>query len=402
MAQIADDGRLAAAEAHPDGLGALAVAEAPARPRQDRDEDEPPLRILHVAEAFGGGVFEVVRILANGSARRGHAVAIAHGTRPETPSPIGDRLEPQVELVSTAWVKRSVQAQIEVVPEIRSLARRWRPDIIHLHSSFAGVIGATSLAGLAPTVYSPHGYSFEMRNRSFARRSVYRLLERYVGRRVDTVGAISIDEAALASRAVGARSVAVVQNGIPELDVPPAGRALPRTSPPITVAMGRISPQRQPAACARIMRRLRRHTAAQWIGGGADTPWMAELADAGVTVTGWLERDEALATLAQATVYLHWTAWDGQPLSVLEAMARDVLVVAHDIPPMRELLEPRQLCRDEDAAVSLIARVLENEDLLETLLAGQRTRARQYGADRMIDGWHHLYQDIARRSCLSR
>jgi glycosyltransferase involved in cell wall biosynthesis len=365
--------------------------------------EEPPLRILHVVEAFGGGVFEVLRILANASVRRGHSVAIAHGTRPETPAPLGDQLSPEIELVSTAWVKRSVQAQLEVMPEIRRLAREWHPDVIHLHSSFAGVIGATSLAGLAPIVYSPHGYSFEMRNRSLARRTAYRLIERYVGRRVDTVGAISIDEAALASRAVRARSVAVIQNGIPELDAPPAERAFADTVPPTTVAMGRISPQRQPAACARILHRLRHHTDAVWIGGGdPDSHWLGELDDAGVTVTGWLPRDGALRLLERATIYLHWTAWDGQPMSVLEAMARDVLVVAHDIPPMRELLEPRQLCRDEDAAVALIARVLENDALRDELLTAQRARSRQYGAHRMVDGWHRLYLDMARRSCLSR
>ena len=31
--------------------------------------------------------------------------------------------------------------------------------------------------------------------------------------------------------------------------------------------------------------------------------------------------NQRLERLAGATAYLHWTAWDGQPLSVLEAMA---------------------------------------------------------------------------------
>ena len=46
------------------------------------------------------------------------------------------------------------------------------------------------------------------------------------------------------------------------------------------------------------------------------------------------------ATSTEAKVYLHWTAWDGLPLSILEAMANDVVVIASDIPANRELSVP--------------------------------------------------------------
>ncbi|MFL5826928.1 MAG: glycosyltransferase, partial [Thermoleophilaceae bacterium] len=97
-----------------------------------------------------------------------------------------------------------------------------------------------------------------------------------------------------------------------------------------------------------------------------------------------------------AVAYLHWTAWDGQPLSVLEAMARDAVVVASDIPPNREVLGPDQVSASEDQAIELLRRVISDSGLRDSLLAEQRRRRRAYGAQRMVDQWLELYRRIAR------
>ena len=112
-------------------------------------------------------------------------------------------------------------------------------------------------------------------------------------------------------------------------------------------------------------------------------------------MTGWCGRDEALAHLAQATVYVHWTAWDGQPLSVLEALARDVIVIASDIPANRDLVGARQVFDSVGAAQAFLRRVLTDAALRADLLAGQRERRRAFGADAMADGWLAIYRDLA-------
>ena len=120
----------------------------------------------------------------------------------------------------------------------------------------------------------------------------------------------------------------------------------------------------------------------RWIG---DAPGdeSAPLRAAGIPITGWLSHEDALAELGRATVLLHYSAWDGAPLAVLEAIARDVVVVASDIPANRELLGPAQVCADEAAAARLIRAVLADAALRETLLqraARARPLARRRGA----------------------
>jgi glycosyltransferase involved in cell wall biosynthesis len=354
------------------------------------------LRLLHVAEAFGGGVFEMVRLLAEESVNAGHEVAIAYGQRPETPADVPSRFSPAVTLMQTAWVQRSLGAQLRTARQLRDFVAEWQPDVIHLHSSFAGALGAFALGSATPIVYSPHGYSFEMRDYSRVRRAAFRAIETIVARRVTLVGAVSLDEAELVRAKLRHAHVAVVQNGIPELDAPVRPRRRSRR-PPLAVTMGRVSPQRQPDACARILREVRDLVEPRWIGGvRPGSPHAAGLRAAAIPVTGWISRDDALEHLDQAEVYLHWTAWDGQPLSVLEAMARDVIVVAHDIPPLRELLDPRQLCQTESDAAALIRRLITQPALKEELLADQRTRAELFGRARMVDSWHRVYRELDR------
>jgi glycosyltransferase involved in cell wall biosynthesis len=211
--------------------------------------------------------------------------------------------------------------------------------------------------------------------------------------RCDLVGAVSEAEAAIARR-LGARRVVVVPNGVPELD-PGALPAPVRRDEPLVLAAGRIGPARRPAEAARILAGVSDVAATAWIGGGPSPADEVPLREAGIPVTGWLPHAEALERLAGATAYLHWSAWDGQPLAVLEAFARDVVVVASDIPANRELLGERQVCRDADEAAVLLRRVVTDAALREELLEAQRARRGDHGAERMSRTWLEHYAACA-------
>jgi glycosyltransferase involved in cell wall biosynthesis len=358
-------------------------------------EARPP-RVLHVVEAFGGGVFEVVRLLSEYLAAEGHPVAIAYGRRSETPGDVRAQIAPAVELFPLPWDRRAPREQIAAARALRRLASEWEHDVVHLHSSFAGVVGALALDRATPKVYTPHGYSFTMRSRSASRRRAFKAIERVTARRVQRIGAVSEAEARDAREIAPAQKIVVVRNGIPELDEPPAGPFPERPGRPRAIAVGRITEQRQPASAARILAAVADLAEVSWVGGaGRGGIPESAVSELGVPVSGWLDRPEVLTALAGATVYLHWTAWDGQPLSILEAMAADVVVVASDIEAAREILGPRQVCASEAEAKELIRRVLSDRGLRDDLLAHQRERSGLFGARRMAHEWRTVYERLA-------
>lgn len=351
-----------------------------------------------MAEAFGGGLMEAAIVMADETARAGHDVLIAHGVRPETPRNLDERTDPAVEIRQLSWTSRTAAAQVRAGREIQSLLKEWRPDIVQLHSSFAGAVGAAVVRKRVPTILCPQGFASEMPDERAGRRRLYRTIERGVCRRVSMVGAVSHSEADLA-RAYGARRVVRIPNGIRELD---PDRVVVRHGgpggPPTVLATGRTVPQRQPVACARILAAIRDVAEPVWLGGESGErgeEGRRALEAAGVQPSGWLSHDELMRRKADATVYLHWTAWDGLSLSVLEAVALDVVVVASDIPPNREILGAEGVCSTEAEAIARIRRVVEDPKFAESERERQRARRGEFSAQTMAGGWLRAYDELA-------
>jgi glycosyltransferase involved in cell wall biosynthesis len=358
-------------------------------------EGARPLRVLHVVEVFGSGVGIVAKTLAERQAENGEQVAIAHGRCPETPAEVRAFVAAEVELFELPWEERSIGEQLRARRALRSFLGAWRPDVVHLHSSFAGMVGGLSLPRTMPSVYTPHGYSFTMRDRGAAKRAAFRALERFTASRVDAVGAVSEAEAADARRVAAAAKVTVVPNGIPELDGDLAIDRAPAGPRPRVITIGRIAEQHIPAESAAILAALADLAEVSWVGGNGRNPELDDVVRShGVEVTGWVEREQVQEILRGADCCLHWTAWDGLPLSVLEALACDVVVVARDIAATREILGPRQVRDSPAAAARLLREALTDAELRGELLAEQRRRRARFGSRRMAAGWHEVYERI--------
>jgi len=269
---------------------------------------------------------------------------------------IGDHLDRRA--TSVTELPAGHAASILVV---RALARELLPDVVHAHSSHAGAYARVALGRHLQhrIVYSPHCYAFERTDVARPMRGAFWLAEAGLSFRGAQVAACSPLEAGTAGSLPGRQQVTYVPNIAPDVPAGPEPDPRPHPGPSCALrvsAAGRITAQKAPwlfAAAAKQDRESGNRHEWIWIGGG-DRDQEAALRAAGVEVTGWLSRDEAVRRLGMSDVYVHTASWEGAPMTILEAAALRVPVVARRTRAMEALgIEP--LFESESELLALLA-----------------------------------------------
>jgi len=137
-------------------------------------------KILFVVEAFGGGIFTYVADLVNELSEY-YDFTIAYALRSQTPEDFKSYYKDNVNFVEVKHFQRAIQPiyDLKALFEIKNIAKEVDPDIIHLHSSKAGVLGRVAFGFKSkPLFYTPHGYSFLMQEMSVVKRKLYFLIEK--------------------------------------------------------------------------------------------------------------------------------------------------------------------------------------------------------------------------------
>jgi glycosyltransferase involved in cell wall biosynthesis len=158
----------------------------------------------------------------------------------------------------------------------------------------------------------------------------FTIAERLLARRTAAFVAVSPHEVELCHMAKPDKETFLVPN-IPSVAPSLTDNVTPPTGE--IVMVGRLSEQKDPglfASIARLSRQTHPGWRFVWVGDG-DPTMRAELVKAGVEVTGWVTADEVSSRLRASFAYLHTAAWEGFPLSVLDALASKTPVLVRDI-----------------------------------------------------------------------
>lgn len=296
-------------------------------------------RVLFVVEAMGGGVFTYIVDLANELVDT-YDMYIAYAVRKQTPKNYKDYFDKRVHLIEVKNFERSINPikDVKAFFEIKKIAKKVRPDAIHLHSSKAGALGRFAFNGKKiPLFYTPHGYSFLMQNSSSAKRWIYKMIESVCGKRTCTTIACSIGEYQESEKL--AKKTACVSNGvrISELQALLNEVGTVRSHPFIAFTLGRICYQKNPTVFNQIALALP-DVQFLWIGDGE---LRNELTAPNIRITGWTERRDALKYSLEADVFVLTSLWEGLPISLLEAMYMRKPCVVSNVIGNRDVIHDR-------------------------------------------------------------
>ena len=321
----------------------------------------------------------MVCMISNRLALEGHEVHVIYSIRSDTPADLGALFHKDV-------VLRHIQMKnvpvLSVVAGLRAALKEINPEIVHLHSSFAGFFGRVApMFSLRQTVffYSPHCISFMRRDVSIFRRLAFASLELLACARRCLYIACSESER-VAIRTYLRQQVVAIENAVASAPAKRLDKIMAAgMAQGCIVTVGGIREQKNPRLFAEIARRSKGlGMRFLWIGDG-DQALKDELRAAGVEVSGWLSRLDVMECLKRARLYLSTASWEGMPVSVIEAMllGRPAVVsaCAGNVDVVRHL-DTGGIFRTAEEAVELLARLAGDDALREGMAARARAEAR--------------------------
>lgn len=375
------------------------------------------LRVLEILEGTVGGTREHLFQIARYLDPRRFRLTIAWSPR----------RDPQA--AEDVSYLRGLGANVFVVPmcrEIRpiqdlvALARLWshivanRYDIVHTHSSKAGMLGrlAAWAAGVRQIYHTPHTFAFQWAAGVASR--FYCQLERLAALVTTRLIAVSPTQRDIArrSRVCRPEKLLVIENGVnvqecaPETDQNAVRAELGVEPQELLIGMvGRLAPQK---GCEHFVRAAQqvaeRYPQARFVlvGDGPLRPEIERLIErlglrARFQLLGF--RQDVHRIYAALDLFVLSSLWEGMPYAVLEAMAAGLPVVATDVPGTRDAII--------DGATGLLAQIEDEADIAAKLMhlladdklrheMGERARrmvSERYTADRFIRRLQALYEE---------
>jgi glycosyltransferase involved in cell wall biosynthesis len=291
----------------------------------------------------GGGGERAMLNLASGLADHGYSVDLVLAT---AEGPYMDRVHPEVRVVDLRCSR-----VVAALPGLVSYMRRERPSAIVASQTHAAIVAvwARAVAGVAvplilneQTTLSPSAAGHVARR---LRDQLLPTLARHFYPRSDAITAVSQGVKDDLVRVVGVPEplVRVIFNPVvtPELlrdaKAPCDHPWLQPGAPPVILAAGRLTVQKDFPMLLRAFSRVRARLAARLIiiGEGEDRPQLEGLAASlgvadDVELPGFVRNP--FAYMARASLFALSSQWEGLPTVLIEAMACGAPIVATDCP----------------------------------------------------------------------
>lgn len=236
----------------------------------------------------------------------------------------------------------STTRDLAALINLRRALRRLAPDLVHLHSFKAAMLGRIAAWRLGvPIVVTAHGWSFTDGNPR-VRRRLGLFVERTLAPITDAVIVVcdSDRQAALRKHVLSDRKIFTIPNGAPWR--PATGPRQTVTRGLQLVNIGRICTQKDQLGFVDLMPLLPPATILTLIGSGPDQERLRKrILAAGFDDRIILEEEtrEPCLHLDRADVYVSWSRWEGMSLSLIEALRAGLPIVATDVGGTREIVE---------------------------------------------------------------
>lgn len=345
------------------------------------------MKILQViTQSELGGAQTVVVQLANNLSKE-HEVVLAAG---QGDGKMWSMVSDQVIKEDCPHLQRSISLKNDLLAaiELRRLYKKYKPDVIHLHSSKAGTLGRIVFP-TKKTVYTVHGFdSVRLAFRKFL--PVERFLQHFCKA---VVGVSKYDEKNLLAEGIK-NNVSTVYNGISipdcsqisDIEVFNQGKK-------VVLAIARVFPPKKTDLFVEVSRLLPQYNFV-WIGNQREVTEFGEL-PSNCHFLGNIPN--AGAFCSKADLLMLPSNYEGLPMVILEAMSFGKPVVASDVGGISEIVRNDvngyALENDAQQFADKIQRILEDDVLYSKFSQNSLDIfQKELTVEKMVQGYLDLYK----------
>lgn len=299
------------------------------------------MRILHVAESVKGGCGTYLDQLVNAQLAD-PSITDVHAVLPDAHLVQVPGI-PEANRTLFNSRGRSLRSLYALWQATSGQIREFRPDCIHLHSTFAGAVGRIGLAlrgHRPPVVYCAHGWAFDIAG-SRVKRGAMALAERVLSLGCDGVIAISEYERRRGiAIGIPADCIVTVLNGI--VDAPASAAPSPCELGAVrrVLFIGRLDRQKGIDVLLEALNGLGNRLALRVIGSSVVGDQAGfDAVPKGVTMLGWCDDARIRQELAWADCVIIPSRWEGFGLVALEAMRASRAVIATHVGGLPEVVD---------------------------------------------------------------
>lgn len=293
------------------------------------------MKVIHVVEALAGGVYTYFKDLSHFMgqdeiSKNVKTYIIYSNKRKEIlPENIIKDFSKNVILIPLEMERElNLVKDLSTTFKLRKLFNEINPDVIHLHSSKAGVVGRLAkflTFKRIKTFYTPHGYAFLRQDISKKKQFLYKFIEKNIQVFFGGITIACGDTEYKIAKTLGKSTL--VRNGI-EFDKI-SNYYLEHKNTKLTIGIvGRITFARNPKLFNKIALKFPQYQFV-WIGDGE---LKEEITAPNIRITGWkFNQIEVFSELNKVDVYMQTSLWEGLPIALLEAMSLRKPIVATNV-----------------------------------------------------------------------
>ncbi|WP_273875150.1 glycosyltransferase family 4 protein [Serratia marcescens] len=297
------------------------------------------VKILHVAETIKGGVATVLRQLV--------AVETSFEICCIVPENQKDEIKNVPASIETfKRTGRNFSSFFNLAKKFIRVYSEQKPDVIHIHSSFAGFICRAVLfflPGKSKVIYCPHAFSFLMDGSEF-KKNIYAFAERFLGKKTDVIVCVSRYEYEEAiKRGLNKQKLKIIYNGVEKPELIVTNNTIPvrddESDDVLNILfVGRIDYQKGFDIVEQVAKKIGNKCKVVVVGGGVHSKPELSLED-NISYAGWVSKENMADYYLKADVLLMPSRWESFGLVAVEAQSYGLPVIASRCSSLPEVVK---------------------------------------------------------------